>query len=91
MIKEPYREQESKRHPKDTRWDFTSWTDGLQQWVFLTSDKVAERVVGTNSRRKRWVIVDRGATGISDEKYPPKIAGPYPNLKIAMLAAELMS
>lgn len=74
----------------DSRWRFFAWPDGTQQWKL--GDVQVERVLKPNTRRKRWCIVDRSrGRHRADTLYPPKVAGPFPNLKIAMLAAELMS
>lgn len=72
-------------HKGNNTWRFYTFSDGTQQIsnadpyppnVFI------ERVLRTNSRRKRWAIVSR-INAKRNALYPPKVAGPFENLDAA--------
>jgi len=66
--------------------------DGTEQWIFDPEQRVsvaAERVVQPDSKRKNWVLVDRGSTQ-TNKRYPPKIAGPFPTEESAKAALRLI-
>lgn len=72
---------------------FCMWSDGNQQWARQANNVLylyIERVLGEKSRRKRWCIVSRALDSEENIKYPPKVAGPFPNIKAAMAAYMLM-
>jgi hypothetical protein len=73
---------------------FYRWSDGCEQWKWGERSRfIAERVVAFNSRRKRWVIVDRGGRfedEHADTKYPPKVAGPFLDADGAKVALKLL-
>jgi len=69
------------------------WSDGQVEQVYRIPPDAnisifIERVVTPSSRRKRWVVVDRrGVTRkATNSNYPPKIAGPFPDLDSAKAA-----
>lgn len=85
-------------------WAFRQWPDGTDQWMHISNyrdpeeknqDYIVERVVRPNSRRKRWVVVNRKSPDENIELheydlYPPKVAGPFPNVESAKLACLLL-
>lgn len=50
-----------------------------------------ERITGPNSRRKKWVVVDRKIDGGNHTKYPEPVAGPFDDLEGAMVAYKLLA
>lgn len=69
------------------------WSDGQVEQLYrippaADANIYIERVVTPSSRRKRWVVVDRrGVTRKAmHSNYPPKIAGPFPDLDSAKAA-----
>lgn len=77
----------------DPRWMFFSFEDGLQQWFMAGPNGYhIERVLKPYSRRKRWVVVDRQlGKRASYSLYASVFAGPFPNLKAAMVAYEFIA
>jgi hypothetical protein len=72
------------------------YSDGCQQYTLhpdvtdATEHMLAlERVVRKKSRRKNWMLVDRGWDA-SDALYPPKVAGPFPTLEAGIAALVLL-
>jgi hypothetical protein len=85
-----------------TGWVYREWDDGVQQWVNLKNyleecpkqDYLVERVAGEKSKRKQWYVVNRHDDDEGDKwcfgRYPPKVAGPFPNPESAKLALLLL-
>lgn len=84
-------------HPRlDMR--FRRWDDGIQQW-FRSGEgkdfghKFIERDWNLRNaksgKRKHWCIVKRHSDD-SNEKYAPIVAGPFPNIKVALTAYLVM-
>lgn len=80
------------------RWWHQMWTDGTEQWSIFKPGVLAwfyvERVKRPKSRRKYWCVVNRkGPTPepgrlqeMDTSMYPPKVAGPFPQLAGAKAA-----
>ena len=72
----------------EPEWQYNTHPDGTEQyWIGRKIPVVylIERVNRHNSRRKRWTIVKR-EDHHGEILYPPKVAGPFPDLDTAKVA-----
>lgn len=76
-------------------WRHLIYDDGNELVQHYYHDKATEfcieRVVKPGSRRRNWVVTDRNDRKHFYNLYPPKVAGPFPDLDSAKAALRLIN